>query len=151
MTVPLGGEGVGFLQRERERRREQKGKRKREEEKKKDENKKRWTCLVLAWVPRFALYILALPLTRNKQQQTAHMQIRTKSPLSPPDSLAAGPLVPIQLPSQIPRPSHQFLILVLLHLEFPLPPHADGRPDLGLHRVPFAPLFPPQLPFTHMV
>lgn len=32
---------------------------------------------------------------------------------------------PIQSPSQIPRPLHQFLILMLLHLQFPLSLRAD--------------------------
>lgn len=102
---------------------------------------------VLAFNSFHSLFYFVLgPLTRKNAHQTP-----ARAPLLPLIYLAARPLSLIQLSPQIPRPSHQFLVLVLLHLEFSLPLHADGLPGLGPHLISFTKLFPPQLTFPHVV
>lgn len=47
-------------------------------------------------------------------------------------AMAAAYLKSIQLPPQVPRPLHEFLVLVLPHFHFPLPLHADRLPPASL-------------------
>ena len=92
----------------------------------------------------------ALPLIDKPSLSLGGLYIPFLSPFNnqPPTSLqrprqnksvlvlffSRTPLVPIKPPPQIPRPLHQFLILVFLHLQFPLP--LDGN---GLHLPHFMP------------
>lgn len=65
--------------------------------------------------------------------------------------IAAAHLEPIQLLPQVPRPPHELLVLVLLHLQFLLPLHADRLPPARLI-VPnlFVPeILPLLLPLPH--
>ena len=43
------------------------------------------------------------------------------------DAILCDRLQPVQLPSQQTRPLHELLVLVLLHLEFPLPLDTDQK------------------------
>lgn len=102
---------------------------------------------VLAFNSFHCLFYFVLgPLTRKNAHKTP-----ARPPFLPPKTSRSSSLILTQLPSQIPCPSHQFLVLVLLHLDSSLPLHADGLPGLGPHLIPFTKLFPPQLAFPHMV
>ena len=54
---------------------------------------------------------------------------------------------PVQPPSQISCPTHQLLVLVLLHLQLPLPLDTNCSPRLSLG--PFHIFLPNYMPFTH--
>lgn len=100
----------------------------------------------------------ATPLyAQSRSYTTMHAISSPKMNLSlfsPPSKCNAGfprissNLTPLQLPPQRPRPPHELLILMFLHLQFPLPLHAD-RPHAILFRLLLSIPLPPYLHALH--